>query len=334
MTTKLHETSAVAELKEARLRVMELETAVQVASNQVGRQEEENKRLQESLEASHAEVKRLQVALGEQRRKFSDLESQMKEDKMMARIREAEKSQNLAELTHKISSLEFKNQELVTEGEVGRVSRDSEQVPPLQEKLATLQSEVVRLRTLNRRLSANKGLTHVDYTSENDSDIEDPEDLRLTLSPTTLTGDLVTLNGDLADYDSDIPNGDTLQFTNGDTSYDKLANGHALDPLLNGGEVSSRHVVSEETSNNVEGSKGEREDDRVRRFSGGADHNHNRDITVSSPLRKRSSSSECSSDSNPRDPISRRTSHTLADAFLEQLPEVQSVDQSEAVSSA
>ena len=33
---------------------------------------------------------------------------QMKEEKMLARIREAEKSQSLAELTQKISSLEFK----------------------------------------------------------------------------------------------------------------------------------------------------------------------------------------------------------------------------------
>lgn len=32
----------------------------------------------------------------------------MKEEKMLARIREAEKSQSLAELTQKISSLEFK----------------------------------------------------------------------------------------------------------------------------------------------------------------------------------------------------------------------------------
>ena len=59
---------------------MELETATQVSSNQVGRQEEENKRLQECLESSQAEVKRLQAQLGEQRRKYGDLESQVRED--------------------------------------------------------------------------------------------------------------------------------------------------------------------------------------------------------------------------------------------------------------
>lgn len=60
------------------VQVMELETGVQVTSNQVGRQEDENKRLQDSLEISQTEVKRLQAALGEQRRKFTDLEGQVR----------------------------------------------------------------------------------------------------------------------------------------------------------------------------------------------------------------------------------------------------------------
>ncbi|XP_066944610.1 ecotropic viral integration site 5 ortholog isoform X6 [Macrobrachium rosenbergii] len=142
MTTKLHETAAVAELKEARLKVMELETAVQVSTNQMKRQEEENKRLQEALDAAEANIRTMQSQLGDHKRKYTDLESQMKEEKMLARIREAEKSQSLAELTQKISSLEFKNQELVTEGEVSRVGgSDSDQVPRLQDKIAELKSE-------------------------------------------------------------------------------------------------------------------------------------------------------------------------------------------------
>ena len=44
----------------------------------------------------------------EAKRKFADLESRMKEDEMMARIKEAEKSQCVAELTQRISSLEYK----------------------------------------------------------------------------------------------------------------------------------------------------------------------------------------------------------------------------------
>lgn len=43
----------------------------------------------------------------------------MKEEKMLARIREAEKSQSLAELTQKISSLEYKASLFIFERFVG-----------------------------------------------------------------------------------------------------------------------------------------------------------------------------------------------------------------------
>jgi len=141
MTTKLHETGAVAELKEARLKVMELETNVHVSTNQMKRTETENNRLQENLDTADSTIRTLTSELKEHRRRFADLESQMKEEKMLARIREAEKSQSLAELTQKISSLEYKNQELVTTGDLSRVGNDEDQVPRLQDKVAELKSE-------------------------------------------------------------------------------------------------------------------------------------------------------------------------------------------------
>lgn len=181
--------------------------------------------------------------------------------------------------------------------------------------------QITRLRSVNRRLSSSKGVSRIDYVSDNDSDIEDPEDLRLTLSPASLSGDMVTLNGDLADSsDADSGNGESAGARDGDS-----ASGAAMA----NGDVSSLDGSKEE-----HGSGNERENDRVKHFSGSADHNHNREITVSSPLRKRSSSSECSNDSNPREPVSRRTSHTLADAFLEQLPEVHTVEAPEPLTSA
>lgn len=180
MTTKLHETAAVAELKEARLKVMELETAVQVSTNQMKRQEEENKRLQETLDSAESNIRTMQSQLGDHKRKYTDLESQMKEEKMLARIREAEKSQNLAELTQKISSLEYKNQELVTEGEVSRVGgSESDQVPRLQDKVADLKSEIARLTAINRRLTRTVSIQRLDIVSGPESDGEDAEDLRL-----------------------------------------------------------------------------------------------------------------------------------------------------------
>ena len=44
----------------------------------------------------------------EAQRKHADLETRMKEDLMMSRIREAEHAQFVAELTQKISALEYK----------------------------------------------------------------------------------------------------------------------------------------------------------------------------------------------------------------------------------
>lgn len=55
---------------------MELETAVQVSTNQMKRQEEENKRLQEALDAAEANIRTMQSQLGDHKRKYTDLESQ------------------------------------------------------------------------------------------------------------------------------------------------------------------------------------------------------------------------------------------------------------------
>jgi hypothetical protein len=51
---------------------------------------------------------KLERHVREAQRKYADLESRMKEDMMMARIRDAENTQCVAELTQKISSLEYK----------------------------------------------------------------------------------------------------------------------------------------------------------------------------------------------------------------------------------
>ena len=80
----------------------------QVIANQLKRQNEEVSKLRESLEAKNISEYKLQSQLREAQRKHADLESRMKEDIMMARIRDAENTQSMAELTQKISSLEYK----------------------------------------------------------------------------------------------------------------------------------------------------------------------------------------------------------------------------------
>lgn len=80
----------------------------QVIANQLRRQNEEVAKLREALDAKNVSEYKIQCQLREAHRKHADLESRMKEDIMMARIRDAENTQCMAELTQKISSLEYK----------------------------------------------------------------------------------------------------------------------------------------------------------------------------------------------------------------------------------
>lgn len=52
MTTRIREMETLTELKELRLKVMELETQVQVSTNQLRRQDEEYKRLKDELDGA------------------------------------------------------------------------------------------------------------------------------------------------------------------------------------------------------------------------------------------------------------------------------------------
>lgn len=52
MTTRIREMETLTELKELRLRVMELETQVQVSTNQLRRQDDEGKRVRDQLETA------------------------------------------------------------------------------------------------------------------------------------------------------------------------------------------------------------------------------------------------------------------------------------------
>ena len=113
MTARLTEVENEAELQSSRLKVMELETQNQVIANQLKRQGEEMNLLKESLEAKTGSEAKLERQVREAQRKYADLESRMKEDLMMARIRDAENTQCVAELTQKISSLEYKVKALI-----------------------------------------------------------------------------------------------------------------------------------------------------------------------------------------------------------------------------
>lgn len=88
--------------------VMELETQVQVSTNQLRRQDEEIKKQRESLEAAELKDREAAARLLEEQRRYSDLESEMQDELMKAKISDAEKTQQMAELMQKIGQLELK----------------------------------------------------------------------------------------------------------------------------------------------------------------------------------------------------------------------------------
>lgn len=108
LTAKLKEAEAVAELKELRQKVMELETQNQVTLNQIRRKSEEMTRSEQLLDDMKQEVKRLNKSLQEETRKYIDLDSRFKEAQMMNRIKDLEQSQVIAELKQKLSNLDVK----------------------------------------------------------------------------------------------------------------------------------------------------------------------------------------------------------------------------------
>lgn len=144
MTARLKEADATAELRELRQRVMELETQNQVSLNQIRRQADEISKYQEMSDKVSEKERELHSLVQDEARKITNLESQMKEERMNARIREVEHTQIIAEMKQKISALEIKNQELLTAGQL-RGSTESEEVKELQDKVSDLKAEKFRL---------------------------------------------------------------------------------------------------------------------------------------------------------------------------------------------
>jgi ecotropic viral integration site 5 protein len=129
MTTRIREMETLTELKELRLKLMELETQVrplfphkdyihilkkkyewqvQVSTNQLRRQDDENKKLRENIEQTAQQEREHHARMREQLHRYSLLESQMQEQKLLSGIKEAENTQSVAELTQKISRLQMK----------------------------------------------------------------------------------------------------------------------------------------------------------------------------------------------------------------------------------
>ncbi|KRY39358.1 Ecotropic viral integration site 5 -like protein [Trichinella spiralis] len=120
MGVRIREAETLGQLKEMRQRVMELETLNHVCTNQIRRQDEEFKRLTLEHEQCSFKERDHQQNLLEERRRTSDLESQLKELTVMSRLKETELMQANAELKAKICELESGLMERWTREELDR----------------------------------------------------------------------------------------------------------------------------------------------------------------------------------------------------------------------
>ncbi|XP_053682516.1 ecotropic viral integration site 5 ortholog isoform X1 [Sabethes cyaneus] len=172
MTTRIREMETLTELKELRLKVMELETQVQVSTNQLRRQDEESKKVKEELEEALIRERELSNKAREQQHRYSDLESRMKDELMNVKIKFTEQSQTVAELKQEISRLETKNSEMLAEGELRSNLDESDRVRDLQDKVAELKAELTALKCrgtpLNLRMIKSTSIQSIDSTNEID----------------------------------------------------------------------------------------------------------------------------------------------------------------------
>ncbi|XP_045509935.1 ecotropic viral integration site 5 ortholog-like isoform X2 [Colias croceus] len=178
MTTRIREVEAISELKELRLKEMELRTQVQVSTNQLRRQDEELRELREALDSALQRERALQTRQREFQHRLSDLESKAKNESMQANIRHVEASQRIAELENEVSEYKLKNEVMATEGELrSHVMDDSDRVRALQEQVAELKADVMRLEAWKARAL---GLT-LTRSESLDEDLEEDDKLKLVL---------------------------------------------------------------------------------------------------------------------------------------------------------
>uniref|UniRef100_A0A8C9RB85 Ecotropic viral integration site 5 like n=1 Tax=Scleropages formosus TaxID=113540 RepID=A0A8C9RB85_SCLFO len=141
MSMRLREAQAQAELREARLKVLQLESQNQIHGKLVSRQEEESAALQERVQYLTAQNKGLQGQLSEVKRKQAESDCKSKEEVMAVRLREADSMAAMAELRQRIAELEIQKEEGRIQGQLNH-SDASQYITQLREQISELKNEV------------------------------------------------------------------------------------------------------------------------------------------------------------------------------------------------
>ncbi|XP_071820168.1 EVI5-like protein isoform X2 [Apostichopus japonicus] len=174
MSSRLREAEAVADLKEVRQRVMELQTQNQMTSNQMRRIEEERLQIKSELETSAKHKEVLQNRLYEAQKELCKLEARSQEEQINLRLRETESKATVLELKQRISGLEIKNQELLTKTTLSD-SEVSQNVQEMQNKIHELHREVSHLKGLSSSSPEDEGDTQREDEEDNDENQEEPQ---------------------------------------------------------------------------------------------------------------------------------------------------------------
>uniref|UniRef100_A0A3Q1FHA4 Ecotropic viral integration site 5 like n=1 Tax=Acanthochromis polyacanthus TaxID=80966 RepID=A0A3Q1FHA4_9TELE len=147
MTVRLREAQAQAELREVKLKALQLESQNQIHSKLIGRNEQERSALQDRLQMLANQNKALQAQLNEMKRKQAESDCKSKEEVMAVRLREADSMAAMAELRQKIAELEIQKEEGLIQGQLNH-SDSRQYINQLRDQITELKNEVLHAGTL------------------------------------------------------------------------------------------------------------------------------------------------------------------------------------------
>ncbi|XP_068583222.1 EVI5-like protein isoform X2 [Cebidichthys violaceus] len=145
MTVRLREAQAQAELREVKLKALQLESQNQIHSKLIGRNDQERSALQDRLQMLANQNKALQAQLNEMKRKQAESDCKSKEEVMAVRLREADSMAAMAELRQKIADLEIQKEEGLIQGQLNH-SDSRQYINELRDQIAELKNEIRQLR--------------------------------------------------------------------------------------------------------------------------------------------------------------------------------------------
>ncbi|XP_047658908.1 EVI5-like protein isoform X2 [Tachysurus fulvidraco] len=141
MSMRLREAHTQAEVKEVKLKNLQLESQNQIYSKAMTRHEQESAALQERLQNALSHNKCLQSQLSEMKRKQAESDCKSKEEVMAVRLREADSMAAMAELRQKIAELELQKEEGLIQGQLNH-SDSRQYIDQLREQIAELKNEL------------------------------------------------------------------------------------------------------------------------------------------------------------------------------------------------